>query len=154
MSALNTFRVGPTVAALIMAAALAACSSSAGDAAAPPAVTSASSSTPSSAPSSTPASTPSGDGCDSATAAEVSAALKSYPQVTAVQVNGGCHQVSIQTDLPPTDPMTPGSEKAVAICKAAAKVAYRDETISGVTVAWFDRHEAAAGLKDSDCIPG
>jgi hypothetical protein len=83
----------------------------------------------------------------------VKTALKGFTEVTSVMVIGGCHQVSVETSLPSSDPLSPDSTKAMAICKAASKVGYVDG-VNSVSVDWADHHEAAAGQEGMSCIPG
>ncbi len=67
--------------------------------------------------------------------------------ITKVSVDGGCHQVSIETSL------TSGAGGvARKICDDMAKVAY-DDNLSSITVSGSDKHELAAGQQGMDsCI--
>lgn len=91
---------------------------------------------------------------DCTPSADVAAAVKGFPEVTGVQVIGGCGEISVATTLPPGSLGTPSATRATAICAAVSKVAYVG-SIYGVTVVGQDGHELAAGIKDQpDCIPG
>jgi hypothetical protein len=91
--------------------------------------------------------------CGGNAAPAVKTALHSFTAVTNVLVIGGCHEVSVETSLPSSDPLTPNSSRAVAICNAASKVAYVDG-VDSLSVDWADHHEAAAAQKGMPCIPG
>lgn len=91
-------------------------------------------------------------GC--APAAAVLSATKGFPEVTDVQLDGGCGQVSVATSLPPGVLGSSSATKGTAICTAVSEVAYVGD-IFGVTVVAQDGSELAGGVKDHpDCIPG
>jgi len=83
--------------------------------------------------------------CGAETAALVQKQLAN-PVIVRVSVEGGCHDAWIETTL---DKSTVGD--ALAICDAAARIAYGDE-ISSITVTGKDEVELSIGIKGQDCI--
>jgi hypothetical protein len=65
--------------------------------------------------------------------------------IISISNDGGCHDATIVTSL--TD-----STKGLAICDAAAEVAYAAGDISSITVTGANDKELSIGIKGSPCI--
>ncbi len=104
---------------------------------------------PSSAPESSAAAGSAGTGvgtCGEGTAALVKQQLK-QAEIVSITTEGGCHDVTIVTTLAAVD-----VAKAVAICEAAAAIAYPAGDISSVTVTGANDKELSIGIEGQSCI--
>lgn len=128
---------------LVGALALAGCGGSAGTPA--PGTAAPEATAAATAPAGAASSDPGTGSCGAATAALVEKTLTS-PAIVRVSVDGGCHDAWIETTL---DKST--VREALAICDAAARIAYGDE-ISSITVTGNDEVELSIGIKGQDCI--
>ena len=88
-----------------------------------------------------------GDGtCGEGTAALVKQQI-TQAEIVSITTEGGCHDVTIVTTLAAVD-----VAKAVAICEAAAAIAYPAGDISSVTVTGANDKELSIGIKGQSCI--
>lgn len=104
----------------------------------------------SSAPGSTTAASP-GTGTGAGTCGEGTAALVrqglTQAGIVSITTDGGCHDVTIVTTLAAAD-----VAKALAICDAAAAIAYPKGDISSVTVTGTNNKELSIGIQGQECI--
>jgi hypothetical protein len=138
-------RIRVTTAALAVAGAMALAGCGGGSTPAPLATAA----TPSAAASTAPAggSTGTGAGGDScgATTVALLKTLLTQAGIVSISNDGGCHDATIVTTL--TD-----STKGLAICDAAAQVAYASGDISSITVTGANDKELSIGIKGQPCI--
>jgi hypothetical protein len=86
-------------------------------------------------------------GCDPDAAAGIAAYL-SHPDITGVEIIGGCHYLAISTRL--ADSGAVGT--ALDICDKAAEVAYKAGAIKSIAVTGNAGRELAIGLSGFQCI--
>lgn len=87
---------------------------------------------------------PGDDSCGATTVALLKTHL-TQAGIVSISNDGGCHDAAIVTSL--TD-----STKGLAICKAAAEVAYAAGDISSITVTGANDKELSIGIKGQPCI--
>jgi hypothetical protein len=106
---------------------------------------------PSSVAASIPAAGSAGTGAGGGTCGEATAALvkKQLTQagIVSITTEGGCHDVTIVTTLAAAD-----VAQALAICDAAAVIAYPVGDISSITVTGANNKELSIGIKGQPCI--
>lgn len=151
------FRMTVATVAMVGALAVAGCGSAGTSAPAQTAAAAPGAGTPGAASSAAPSSTPdsgaaagsagSGAGtCGEGTAALVKQQL-TQPEIVSITTEGGCHDATIVTTLAATD-----VAKALAICDAAAAIAYPAGDISSVTVTGANDKELSISVKGQECI--
>ena len=144
-------RVRMTAASVAILGAMVVAGCGSGGTSTPAQTTAASSSAaaPSSAPESSAAAGSAGTGagtCGEGTAALVKQQV-TQAEIVSITTEGGCHDVTIVTTLAAVD-----VAKAVAICEAAAAIAYPAGDISSVTVTGANDKELSIGIKGQPCI--